>query len=210
MTLQTHFIPNCPSVQSQSRIKEHRPYLVAAASSPLLDIKCSFFPLLLAPWPCDRCSFIVFAELMFPTGTFPVGPSPTSLNDLMAPSDLLIWPQARISMIQRRICFFCRSVSWSKKQLGRVTWREWRWSWEERTPTSSLQMLIVSCQVVFYRVLHLLVALTRWSTTMVVLFSSHDQYLQIGNKHTWNDSPKMLKSFLVLWNPLDGWVSYKF
>lgn len=41
------------------------------------------------------------------------------------------------------------------------------------------------------------VTLTRWSVTMVVLFSSHAQYLQCVNKHTWNENPEMLKSFVV-------------
>lgn len=37
-----------------------------------------------------------------------------------------------------------RSASWSKRQQPKVIWREWCWSWEGRTPASSLLTVTVS------------------------------------------------------------------
>lgn len=101
----------------------------------------------------------VFAELIFQLAhqCIPCLELTNLSGCLMAPADLLIWPQACISVSKAQICVLRRSASWSKKQLGRVTWREWRWSWEERIPTSYLQMLIVSS------LFHLTVTHTWWS-----------------------------------------------
>lgn len=52
------------------------------------------------------------------------------------------------------ILFPFRLENWSRKQLGRLTWREWRWSWEARIQTSYLQMPTVSLQVMFSSFLH--------------------------------------------------------
>ena len=41
-------------------------------------------------------------------------------------------------------CHVCRWASWSKKLQPKVIWREWRWSWEGRTPALCLLTVTVS------------------------------------------------------------------
>lgn len=98
------FIPN--KLISLSRL-DHRPpptHLVVGSSCPLLDIRCCsrlkhhFIFLLLSPKTCNRYSFCVFAKLMFQLACpcIPCLELTILLSYLMAPADLLIWPQAYI------------------------------------------------------------------------------------------------------------------